>query len=96
MIKLRKRGVKMIIILDRIEKNQSGKIIAVFEKDNEFISISEDDMPKDLINILEVGDILEAEIIENKIISAKVLKEETENKRIEMKSRLNNLFKRKK
>ena len=70
--------------------------IIINEKDNEFISISEDDMPKDLINILEVGDILEAEIIENKIISAKVLKEETENKRIEMKSRLNNLFKRKK
>lgn len=86
----------MRIILDRIEKNKSGKIIAVFEKDNEFISISEDDMPKDLINILEIGDILEAEIVENKIISAKVLKEETENKRIEIKSRLNNLFKRKK
>lgn len=86
----------MRIVLDRIETNQAGKRIAIFEKGEEFIIISEDNMPKDLINTLEVGDIIEVEIVENKIISAKLLKEETENKRLEMKARLSNLFKRKK
>jgi hypothetical protein len=97
MIKLIKRGVSsMRMILDRIEITQSGQKIAIFEKDEEFISISEENMPKGLINTLEVGDILEVEIVENKIIFAKVLKDETESKRSEMKSRLSNLFKRKK
>ncbi len=86
----------MRIILDRIEKTQSGKRIAVFEADDEFIKISEDNMPKGLIDQLEVGDILEVKLDQDKIISAEILKEEADTKRAEMKSRLSNLFNRKK
>lgn len=86
----------MKLILDRIEKTQNGKIVAVFEGDNALYNITEANMPNEFINSLEVGMIIEAEIVENKLISPKFLYEETENKRKEMNNRLSNLFNRKK
>ncbi len=86
----------MKLILDRIEKTEEGKRIAVFENDDEFIKISEENMPNGLIDDVAVGDIIEVEIKNGIIISAKILKEETNSKRNEMKSRLGNLFNRKK
>lgn len=86
----------MKLILDRIEKTQNGKIVAVFEGDNALYNITEANMPNEFINSLEVGMIIEAEIVENKLISPKFLYEETENKRKEMNKRLSNLFNRKK
>jgi hypothetical protein len=88
--------MKMKLILDRIEKTQNGKIVAVFEGDNALYNITEANMPNEFINSLEVGMIIEAEIVENKLISPKFLYEETENKRKEMNKRLSNLFNRKK
>ena len=86
----------MRLILDRIEKTQNGKKIAVFEMEDKMIKIDENNMPRGFIDQIEIGDIIEAELDGNKIISAKVLKEETQEKRKEMKSRLSNLFNRKK
>ena len=78
----------MKLILDRIEKNQDGKRIAVFEMGDEFINVNEDSMPDGLIEELSVGIILDAEVIDGKIINAKPLINETEQKRQEMKRRL--------
>ena len=66
-------------ILDRIEKTQNGKIVAVFEGDNALYNITEANMPNEFINSLEVGMIIEAEIVENKLISPKFLYEETDS-----------------
>ena len=85
----------MRLILDRIEKTAYGKRIAIFEKDDGFIEISEDNMPSDLIDKLKVGDVID-EIKGERIISAKILEAETASRRKEMKSRLGNLFNRKK
>ncbi len=84
----------MKLILDRIEKTQEGKIIAIFEGDAASYHISEENMPREFIDTLQVGMIIEAEIIDNKLVSSKFLPEETEKKREEMKSRLNSLFNR--
>lgn len=86
----------MRIVLDRIEETEEGKRIFVFEAEYEIIDIHEDYIPRDMVASLNAGDILEAEIIDKKILSAKILKKDTEEKRKEMKSRLNSLFSRKK
>ena len=86
----------MKLILDRFETDSNGKKIAVFEAGNDFVLIDEYNIPNDIISQLSVGDILEAEIENGKIVSAKILNDETESKRNEMKSRLNNLFTKKK
>ena len=86
----------MKLILDRFETDSNGKKIAVFEVDADFVLIDEYNIPNDIISQLSVGDILEAEIENGKIVSAKILNDETESKRNEMKSRLNNLFTKKK
>ena len=84
----------MKLILDRIEKTQEGKIIAIFEGEAASYHISEENMPREFTDTLQVGMIIEAEIIDNKLVSPKFLSEETEKKREEMKSRLNSLFNR--
>ena len=86
----------MRIVLDRVEFNSERKRIFVFEAKGEMIDVCEDDIPSDIINLINVGDIIEAELQNKKIISAKILKDETEEKRKEMKSRLNSLFSKKK
>ncbi len=84
----------MKLILDRIEKTQEGKIIAIFEGDTASYFINEENMPREFIDMLQVGMIIEAEIIDNKLVSSKFLPEETEKKREEMNKRLNSLFNR--
>lgn len=78
----------MKLILDRIELNGHGKKIAVFENDDEFINVSEDEMPLGLMEKLSSGIMIEAEYANGKILSAELLVNETEKKRVEMKSRL--------
>ncbi len=86
----------MRLILDRIESNGQGKRIAVFENDDEFINVSEDEMPNDLMEKLSSGIIIEAEYANGKILNAKLLENETEKKRAEMKSRLSRFSSKKK
>ena len=87
-------GLNGYVIRPRIEKTQDGKIVAVFEGDTASYFINEVNMPREFIDMLQVGMIIEAEIIDNKLVSPKFLSEETEKKREEMKSRLNSLFNR--
>lgn len=84
----------MKLILDRIEKNQNGEKIAVFECGDTFYYITEANMPQNALLKLSVGDIIEADLKENRILSLTVLSEETEKKQEEMNTRLKNLFNR--
>lgn len=86
----------MKIILDRIVSDEYGKRIAVFEIENDFRNVHEDNMPPELINKIKAGDIVDAEIRGNVISSAIILTSETEQKEKEMKTRLNSLFSRNK
>ena len=86
----------MRLVLDRIEKIQNGKRIAVFECGDKLLDIHENNMPDGFIDELAIGMILEAEIKDERLISPLILLEETDKKHKEMKSRLDNLFKRKK
>ena len=86
----------MRLILDRIEKNRNGKRIAVFECADVFFNINEDCMPKDFIDKLKTGHILEAEIENETLVNPKILYDETEKENNKMKNRLNNLFNRNK
>ena len=84
----------MRLVLDRIEKNQIGKKIAIFECEEQFFEFFEEDMPQNALNSISVGDIIEAQVENNKLNSFKVLKEETTNKQNDISSRLNSLFNR--
>ena len=86
----------MRLVLDRIEKTQNGERIAVFEGDKDFYNILDKNMPEDFFNLLNVGMIIDAEIINDSLISPEILIDETDQKRNEMKSRLSNLFNRNK
>ena len=86
----------MRLVLDRIEKMQNGKRIAVFEYKDKSFDILENNMPAGFIDELSAGMILEAEIKDKMLLSPVILLEETEKKHNEMKSRLDNLFKRNK
>ncbi len=86
----------MRLVLDRIEKIENGKRVAVFECENTMLSICEENMPPKFIDDLKSGMILESEVENNTLISPVILYEETENKQKEIKKRLNNLFNRKK
>ena len=85
----------MRLILDRIVSNELGKKIAVFENDDSFINVSEEQMPNGLIDKLYSGVIIEADYSNGAISNVRLLTDETENKRAEMKSRLSR-FSRKK
>lgn len=78
----------MRIVVDRIEKNQNGEKIVAFEIDDKIVFLDKNDLPEGLIDTLSVGNILEAEYENGKILDAKILKSEEEAKRKEMKSRL--------
>ena len=78
----------MRLILDRIVSNEQGKRIAVFENDEELIKISEDQMPSGIIDELFAGIIIEADYSNGTISNVKLLIDETEKKRTEMKNRL--------
>lgn len=85
----------MRLVLDRIVSNEQGKRIAVFECDDEIIKVVEDNMPSGLIDKLYSGVIIEADCLDDTISNVKLLINETENKRTEMKRRLSR-FSRKK
>lgn len=78
----------MRIVVDRIEENQNGEKIVAFEIDDKIVFLDKNDLPEGLIDTLSVGNILEAEYKNGKILDAKILKDEEEAKRKEMKSRL--------
>ena len=86
----------MRLILDRIEKNASGERIAIFENNSELIAISEASMPKGIMDQLFAGVIIEAELVGERLCEVKLLLDETEAKKEEMKSRISNLLKRNK
>ena len=78
----------MRIVVDRIEKNQSGEKIAVLEINDKIEFFQKTDLPDGLIDILSAGNILEVEYEDGKILKAEILKSEEDAKRSEMKSRL--------
>ena len=84
----------MKLILDRISKDESGKRIAVFEMGEEYVTISEDNMPLGFADTLTDGIIIEADFRNGVIYSATLLTEETEKKKKEMSNRLKSLFNR--
>lgn len=86
----------MRLVLDRIENTQDGKKIVVFEGDTASYDILEENMPVGFIESLEVGMILEADIVDGNLMSPRILADETNKKRQNIKSRLNNLFNRNK
>ena len=84
----------MKLILDRISKDEKGKRIAVFEAGEDFVAVSEDNMPLGFADTLTDGIIIEADFRDGVIHSATLLTEETEQKKKEMSGRLNSLFNR--
>ena len=78
----------MRIVVDRIEENQNGEKIVALEIDDKIVFLDKNDLPEGLIDTLSVGNILEAEYENGRVLSAKILKDEEEAKRKEMKSRL--------
>ena len=90
------RGDIMRLVLDRILENQKGEKIAVFEVNDKFIEINESDMPVGFIDKLSYGIIIEADLIENKLVNPVLLTEETENKMQVNRMRLNRLRNRNK
>lgn len=87
----------MKIILDRIDKDQNDISIACFEgEDGDILLISELDMPQDFIKKLFIGAIVECEIENGKIVSASILYDETKKREEKMKSKLKNLFNKRK
>ena len=60
----------------------------MIEIDDKIVFLDKNDLPEGLIDTLSVGNILEAEYENGKILDAKILKDEEEAKRKEMKSRL--------
>lgn len=86
----------MRLVLDRILENQKGEKIAVFEVNDKFIEINESDMPVGFIDKLSYGIIIEADLIENKLVNPVLLTEETENRMQVNRMRLNRLRNRNK
>lgn len=86
----------MKLVLDRIESTQSNERVFVFEGDTKNFEVLENNIScEDLIS-LKVGLIIEAEFKNNKLIVLKILQNETNIKAKEIKTRLANLFNRKK
>ena len=73
-----------------------GEKIAVFEVNDSFIEISENDMPNGFINKLTYGIIIEADLVENKLANPVLLIEDTESKMQTNRARLNRLRNRNK
>ena len=86
----------MKLILDRISQNQEGERIAVFECDENMIEINENDMPDGVFDQLNYGIIIEAKLVDGKLINPILLKDETEKKLELNRARLNRLRNRNK
>ena len=85
----------MRIILDRIDMDENGFPIATFEFGDEILSFRSNQMPSDFVENLIANAIVECEIIDGCIVNPTILFDETKQKEIEMRNRLNSLFKRK-
>lgn len=86
----------MKFILDTIAENQRGEKIATFECGDEMISINEKDMPNGFIDKLFNGAIIEAELVNGKLANPVILEKETNEKKSEMRTRLDRLRNRNK
>ena len=86
----------MRLILDRIEKKQNGKRIAIFECVDIFYNIDEDNMPVGFIDKLSSGMILDADVEADTLKNPTILENATIQEQDNMKKRLNNLFNRNK
>lgn len=86
----------MRLVLDRIESTQITERIFVFEGETENYEISENNVFCEDLSSLKAGLILEAEIVNDKLVVSKILQDETNEKNKEMNTRLANLFNRKK
>lgn len=85
----------MKLVLDRIEENENGIKIAVFENGTVMIYVDENSMPSELLCKLRAGIILDADYSDGKIIGAEILSDEENEKRASMRERLDRLKKRK-
>ncbi len=86
----------MRFILDSIAENQRGERIATFECGEKMISINENDMPNGFVDTLFNGAIIEAELVNGKLVDPVILEKESQDKMAEMHSRLNRLRNRNK
>lgn len=86
----------MKLTLDRINRDENGKIVACFEGDDGMILIKEDDMPKDLVNQLFENAIIECDYANGKITSAVVLTEETKNREEKMREKFSRILSKRK
>ncbi|MBQ7760652.1 MAG: hypothetical protein IJ400_01235 [Clostridia bacterium] len=86
----------MRFVLDSIAENQRGERIATFECGEKMISINENDMPNGFIDTLISSAIVEAELIDGKMVNPVILEKETKDKKAEMRSILNRLRNRNK
>lgn len=87
----------MKIILDRIDKDKNNVSIACFEDEKgDSLFISEADMPQGFFEKLFVGAIVECKIEDKKVVSASILYDETKEREEKMKSKLKNLFNKRK
>ena len=86
----------MKIYLDRIDKDQNGMPVVAFEVNEETVIFKSNQMPNGFVDSLIPNAIVECEIVDGCIVNPVVLYEETKQKEKEVRSRLHNLFKRKK
>ncbi len=86
----------MKIYLDRIDSNQKGEKIAVFECNEEMIAFHQNNMPEGFIDKLTMGIIIEAEIKDGVLINPKLLIDETNERLTKNRSRLERLRNRNK
>ena len=94
--KINERGGNMRLILDRIVENRQGEKTAVFESNDCMVEISENDMPSGFIKQLTYGIIIEARLVDGKLIDPILLTNETEKKLDANRQRLNRLRNRNK
>ena len=95
--KINKKAQRCVvkIILDRVSKDQSGKIVAVFEVEDNMVTFKDGQMPKEFAENLIPNAIVECEIVDGCIVNPVILYEETKQRENEMKELLNQIFGRK-
>ena len=81
----------MKMILDRINKDQNGKIIACFEVGDDIIKVREENMPSGFATQLYSNVIIECEYVDGKIVNPVLLVEETEARLAKIREKLSGL-----
>ena len=84
----------MKIILDRVDTDDRGNSVAVFEVGEKTVAFKEEQMPNGFAHSLIPNAIVECEIEDGCIIHPVILLEETKQREEEMKKRLLKLAKR--